>query len=124
MRVRSVAREGGAQHVELADEARHRDRDRIRAARAQAAVRRALRRHASGLVAGAARLLEESPKVLIQDWFKDGQSRTRVRAAVEKVLDDKLPETYYRAMFTEKCNVVFETMVNYASQGMKWTVAA
>jgi type I restriction enzyme, R subunit len=70
------------------------------------------------------RLLEETPKVLIQDWFKDGQSRTRVRSAVETILDDKLPETYDRALFTAKCNSVFETMVNYASQGVKWVVAA
>jgi type I restriction enzyme R subunit len=70
------------------------------------------------------RLREERPKVLIQDWFKDGQSRTRVRSAVEAVLDDKLPDTYDRAVFTEKCNVVFDMMLNYASQGMKWAVAA
>ena len=70
------------------------------------------------------RLHEEPPKVLIQDWFKDGQSRTRVRAAVETVLDEKLPETYDRAVFTEKCNNVFKTMVSYASQGVKWAVAA
>ena len=66
------------------------------------------------------RLREETPKVLVQDWFKDGQSRTRVRSAVETVLDEKLPETYDRAVFTEKCNNVFETMLNYASQGLKW----
>jgi type I restriction enzyme, R subunit len=70
------------------------------------------------------RLLEEQPKILIQDWFKDGQSRTRVRSAVESVLDDKLPDTYDRALFTEKCNSVFETMLSYASQGVKWAVAA
>jgi type I restriction enzyme R subunit len=70
------------------------------------------------------RLREETPTVLIQDWFKDGQSRTRVRSAVEIVLDDKLPETYNRALFTEKCNNVFETMLNYANQGVKWAAAA
>jgi type I restriction enzyme R subunit len=70
------------------------------------------------------RLREETPKVLIQDWFKDGQSRTRVRSAVETVLDEKLPETYDRVLFTEKCNHVFETMLSYASQGVKWAVAA
>jgi type I restriction enzyme R subunit len=70
------------------------------------------------------RLREETPKVLIQDWFKDGQSRSRVRSAVETVLDEKLPETYDRALFTEKCNHVFETMLSYASQGVKWAVAA
>lgn len=69
------------------------------------------------------RLIEEQPKVLIQDWFKDGQSRTRVRSAVETVLDDTLPNSYDRALFTEKCNIVFETMLNYASQGMKWAAA-
>jgi type I restriction enzyme R subunit len=66
------------------------------------------------------RLKEESPKVLVQDWFKDAQSRGRVRSAVELVLDKSLPETYDRAVFTEKCNNLFELMVNYASQGLKW----
>jgi type I restriction enzyme, R subunit len=70
------------------------------------------------------RLREESPKVLIQDWFKDGQSRTRVRSLVETVLDKELPDTYDRTLFTEKCHNVFETMLNYASQGMKWAAAA
>jgi len=66
------------------------------------------------------RLRNEPPKVLVQDWFKDGQSQKRVRSAVESVLDQQLPETYDRAVFTEKCNRVFETMLNYASQGLKW----
>lgn len=66
------------------------------------------------------RLRHEPPKVLVQDWFKDGQTKNRVRSAVESVLDAELPETYDRAVFTEKCNIVFETMFNYASQGLKW----
>ena len=66
------------------------------------------------------RLREEQPMVLIQDWFKDAQSRGRVRAEVEKVLDRSLPETYDRAVFTEKCNNVFDLMLSYASQGLKW----
>jgi len=59
-----------------------------------------------------------------QDWFKDGQSRTRVRSAVETVLDDKLPEIYARTLFTEKCNSVFEVLLSCASQGVKWAAAA
>jgi len=66
------------------------------------------------------RLRGEPPKVLVQDWFKDAQSRLQVRNAVEAVLDDKLPETYTRAVFTEKCNNVYETMFTYAAQGLKW----
>src|SRR5712671_2233893 len=32
------------------------------------------------------RLREESPRVLVQYWFKDSQSKSRVRSAVENVL--------------------------------------
>ena len=46
------------------------------------------------------RLREESPKVLVQDWFKDGQSKLRVRSAVEMVLHTHLPESYDRVVFT------------------------
>lgn len=66
------------------------------------------------------RLRNEPPKVLVQDWFKDGQSQRRVRSAVESVLNENLPESYDRVVFVEKCNSVFETMLNYASQGVKW----
>ena len=66
------------------------------------------------------RLRDEPPKVLVQDWFKDAQTRLQVRTAVEAVLDQKLPETYTRTVFTEKCNNVFETIFNYAAQGLKW----
>ena len=66
------------------------------------------------------RLCKESPKVLVQDWFKDSQSKGRVRSAVENVLNKHLPESYDRAVFTEKCNIVFDQMLNYASQGLKW----
>ncbi len=66
------------------------------------------------------RLREESPKVLVQDWFKDGQSKLRVRSAVESVLNTHLPESYDRVVFTEKCNKVFDLMLDYANQGLKW----
>jgi type I restriction enzyme R subunit len=67
------------------------------------------------------RLREESPKVLVQDWFRDTQSKIRVRSTVEQVLHTYLPDSYDRAVFTEKCNNVFDTMINYATQGLKWT---
>ena len=57
-------------------------------------------------------------------WCKTG-SRTgkvklRVRSAVETVLNTHLPESYDRVVFTEKCNNVFDLMLNQASQGLKW----
>jgi hypothetical protein len=58
------------------------------------------------------------------DQFEKASREEWFRAAVETVLDDKLPETYDRALFTAKSNSVFETMLNYASQGVKWPAAA
>jgi len=58
--------------------------------------------------------------VLVQDWFKDSQSQKAVRSAVEKVLDENLPETYDRVMFKEKCDNLFELILDYASSGRKW----
>jgi type I restriction enzyme, R subunit len=66
------------------------------------------------------RLLSEPPPVLIQDWFKDSQSKEPVKSTVKEVLDTHLPESYDRALFTKKCDTVFELMLNYASQGLKW----
>jgi type I restriction enzyme R subunit len=66
------------------------------------------------------RLLSEPPPVLIQDWFKDSQSKERVKSTVQEVLNVHLPESYDRALFTKKCDTVFELMLNYASQGLKW----
>jgi type I restriction enzyme R subunit len=66
------------------------------------------------------RLLKESPKVLVQDWFKDAQSQKVVRSAVEQVLDSNLPDSYERVVFKEKCNAIFDLMLDYASHGKKW----
>jgi type I restriction enzyme, R subunit len=57
---------------------------------------------------------------LVQDWFKDSQTKRRVQSVVEEVLHRQLPESYDRILFSEKCQNVFELMLNYASQGLKW----
>jgi type I restriction enzyme R subunit len=66
------------------------------------------------------RLREEEPKVLVQDWFRDGQTKRIVQSAVEEVLHTHLPDSYDRVLFKAKCDGVFYMMVNYASQGLKW----
>jgi type I restriction enzyme R subunit len=66
------------------------------------------------------RLLEESPKVLVQDWYKDSQSKRKVQSAVEEVLNTHLPDSYDRVVFKEKCDNVFDLILNYAMQGIKW----
>lgn len=66
------------------------------------------------------RLLQEHPKVLVQDWYKDTQTQMQVRSAVEQVLDTKLPESYDCVLFREKCDNVFYLMLDYASHGRRW----
>ena len=69
------------------------------------------------------RLLEGSPKVLVQDWWKDGQTQMAVKNAIEEVLDMDLPESYDRPTFLEKRNNVFELITDFAANGKKWAAA-
>ncbi|MDH5553268.1 MAG: DUF3387 domain-containing protein, partial [Nitrosomonas sp.] len=66
------------------------------------------------------RLLDEHPKVLVQDWWKDGQTQRKVKAAVEEVLDEDLPASYDRITFKEKSDNVFDLIVTFAANGRKW----
>jgi type I restriction enzyme, R subunit len=66
------------------------------------------------------RLLKEQPVVLIQDWWKDGQTKQSVKDAIDEVLDRKLPETYDRVLFSEKREKVFNLVEDFARQGRKW----
>ena len=67
------------------------------------------------------RLTEESPKILVQDWFKDSQTRLAVRDEVGKVLDAYLPdEGYDKDLFTQKRDNVFELTLDLAINHRKW----
>tara|TARA_R100001369_G_scaffold10176_1_gene23161 strand:- start:8726 stop:11983 length:3258 start_codon:yes stop_codon:yes gene_type:complete len=70
-----------------------------------------------------ARLKEETPIVLIQDWYRDTQSQLKVKSAIEKVLDDDLPKSYDRKDFSNVCNKVFEHVFVQASKGNGWVAA-
>ncbi len=66
------------------------------------------------------RLLEEHPRVLVQDWHKDSQTQAIVKSAVEEVLHENLPESYDRVLFKKKCDNVYELIFDYAIKGQKW----
>lgn len=66
------------------------------------------------------RLKEEEPKVLVQDWHKDSRSQLRVRSAIESLLNTELPASYDRLLFKQKCDILFNQMIDYASVGRKW----
>jgi type I restriction enzyme R subunit len=63
------------------------------------------------------RLKEERPTVLINDWHKDTQTRTQVQIAIKKVLDEALPESYDREVYSTKCDVVFDHFFIMAQNG-------
>ena len=67
------------------------------------------------------RLQSETPRVLVQDWYKTDQTRRVVRSAVAEVLHRELPEASYdRALFQAKCDNVFHLVLDHAAQGKKW----
>jgi len=67
------------------------------------------------------RLREESPKVLVQDWFKDTSSKSRVFLTVQEVLHSHLPDSYDRPMFAQKCQTIFDSLLLRAANGQKWS---
>jgi type I restriction enzyme, R subunit len=66
------------------------------------------------------RLLESHPRVLVQDWWKDGQTQLKVKSVIEDVLDKDLPESYGRVEFKDKCEKVFDLIVDFAAHGKRW----
>ena len=67
------------------------------------------------------RLTEEQPKVLVQDWYKDSQTRLAVRDEVGAVLDKYLPEeSYGKELFIEKRDKVFELTLDLAINHQRW----
>jgi type I restriction enzyme R subunit len=66
------------------------------------------------------RLLEEQPKVLIQDWFKDKQSQVIVKSTIEAILDEDLPDSYDRSIFSQKTQIVYNLILDYSTSGQKW----
>ncbi|MCI0515653.1 DUF3387 domain-containing protein, partial [candidate division KSB1 bacterium] len=66
------------------------------------------------------RLVGEHPRILVQDWYKDSQSRSKVRTAIEEVLDRNLPDSYDRIEFMKTCERAYLMVYEYASKGLKW----
>ncbi|MCB0476752.1 MAG: type I restriction endonuclease subunit R [Crocinitomicaceae bacterium] len=70
------------------------------------------------------RLREEQPKVLVQDWFKDSETKEKVKGAIEEVLDKDLPQIPYgRKEFAEASNKIFDHVYVQASLGRGWVAA-
>ena len=62
------------------------------------------------------RLMATQPKVLVQDWHKDDQTKRNVKDTVEEVLDSHLPNSYDRVTFKSKCENIFDLIYGRANQ--------
>lgn len=62
-------------------------------------------------------IMREDSETKVVDWYKDEQPRRKVKLRVEKVLDDFLPESYSRDIFTRKSEVVFTHLLEDAMIG-------
>lgn len=65
-------------------------------------------------------LVNASPKVLVQDWWRDAQSKAKVRALLETVLDNELPESYDPQVFKNKVVKVFDLLQDLAMNDERW----
>ncbi|MEM7183129.1 MAG: type I restriction endonuclease subunit R [Spirochaetota bacterium] len=57
------------------------------------------------------RLYEEQPKILTPDWHKFTQSQSKVKGAIERVLDEELPDSYNRRDYNHKCNIIYDMVL-------------
>lgn len=62
-------------------------------------------------------IMREDSETKVVDWYKDEQPRRKVKLRVEKVLDDFLPDSYNREIFTRKSDIVFTHLLEDAMMG-------
>jgi len=65
-------------------------------------------------------LIDASPKVLVQDWWRDSHTKAKVRSFIEEVLDEDLPDSYDKEIFENKVTQVFDLLQHLAINDEKW----
>ena len=63
------------------------------------------------------KLQDERPTVLITDWYKDTQSRVLVQQAIKNILNETLPDSYDREIYSNKCDRVYDHILTMAQSG-------
>lgn len=70
------------------------------------------------------KLQENRQKILVVDWYKDDQTRAKVKSAIEDVLDAQnpphLPDCYDADLFNVKSNLLLNHFIDMAVQGYGW----
>ncbi len=70
------------------------------------------------------KLKDNRQKILVVDWYKDEQTRAKVRSTIEDVLDAQnpphLPDCYDIDLFNAKSNLLLNHFIDMAVQGYGW----
>ena len=66
------------------------------------------------------KLTESKDDLLVVDWYKDDQPRTKVKSVVERSLNDDLPDSYDAESFRSKIDLLMNHFVDMAVQGYGW----
>ena len=66
------------------------------------------------------KLNESKKELLVVDWYKDEQPKSRVKSAIELMLNEDLPDSYDKASFRSKIDLLMNHFVDMAVQGYGW----
>ena len=70
------------------------------------------------------KLQENRQKILVVDWYKDEQTRAKVKSTIEEVLNAQnpphLPDCYDIDLFNVKSNLLLNHFIDMAVQGYGW----
>jgi len=69
------------------------------------------------------KLTQEKNNVMVVDWYKDEQPRQKVLAIIQVSLNNDLPDSYDREVFSTKTNLLMNHFIDMAVQGYGWLVA-
>lgn len=64
------------------------------------------------------KLTKERKKLFIIDWYKEEQSKEKVREVISSTLDEELPLSYDKEIFNAKANLILSLLINKFVQGI------
>jgi len=65
-------------------------------------------------------LTKKKSELFIVGWQYDAQPKERVKSEIISILNDFLPSSYERDVFTQKTNIVYEHIIDQAIMGFGW----
>lgn len=65
-------------------------------------------------------LMEKKNQLFVVGWEKDDQPKEKVRSEIMAVLNQFLPDSYDREVFSNKTNLIFTHIVDQAMMGFHW----